>query len=79
MQEPTISLKPQKPVWWRLIVGALLLYIEINNHLNPAPNLLKASNADQQVGMNAMAIILVAIAIWLIVTGIRPIWRRKSN
>jgi hypothetical protein len=79
MSQSGIPLKPQKPIWWRLIAGSLLLYVEINNHLNPAPNLLKASNSDQQLGMNAMAVILVITAIWLIVTGTRPVWRRNSN
>ena len=81
MQDPgkLIPLRPQTPVWWKLVIGCLLLFTQINNRINPAPNLLKASNADQQRGMDAMAVILGVLAIWLIISGVRPIWRKISN
>jgi len=42
-------------------------------------NLLKASNADQQRGMDAMAVILFVLAIWLVISWVRPVWRKTSN
>lgn len=34
----------EKPIWWRVIVGSLLVIIQLKNYTAPAPNLLKASN-----------------------------------
>jgi hypothetical protein len=31
-----------KPVWWRTILGFLLIFIEVHSRIHPAPNLLKA-------------------------------------
>jgi hypothetical protein len=74
-----IPLKPQKPIWWRVILGSFLIFTTINNRVNPAPNLLKARNATQQTAMNVTAVVIAAVAIWLLISGIRPVWRKISN
>ena len=76
---PGFQVTQPKPIWWKVIVGSLLLFTQINNRINPAPNLLKASNADQQLGMDAMAVMLGLLAIWLILSGARPVWRKTAN
>ena len=56
--------------WGRVYLGALLIFVEIKNHWHPAPNLLKPSNETQAVGMNAAAIALAFLGVWLIVSGV---------
>lgn len=79
MSETQVSLKPPKPIWWRVILGGFLIFTSINNRLNPAPNLLKASNATQQAAMNVTAVVVAIVAIWLVISGVRPVWRKISN
>jgi hypothetical protein len=62
MPKTQIPLKPQK-VWWRVIVGSLLLFTTIENVVNPAPNLLKACSPNEQLGMDGMAVIMAVVAI----------------
>jgi hypothetical protein len=66
----------QKPVWWKVIVGLLLIFVEINNHINPAPNLLKANSPSEQVGMNVVMLALIALGCWLVYSGSKPLWRK---
>jgi hypothetical protein len=66
----------QKPVWWKVIVGSLLIFVEINNHINPAPNLLKANGPSEQVGMNVVMLALIALGCWLVYSGAKPLWRK---
>ena len=52
--------QPQEPVWWKVIVGALLILVEVKNHAFPSANLLKANNEGEQLGMyTAMALLIV--------------------
>jgi hypothetical protein len=41
----------QKPIWWKIIVGMLLIFVEVRNHVHPSANLLKANNQAEQTGM----------------------------
>lgn len=68
----------QKPVWWKVISGLVLIFIEIKNHIHAAPNLLKADNLGQQVGMNAAAVALIAVGCWLVYSGAKPVWRKPQ-
>jgi len=71
-----VDLKAQKPVIWRVLLGVLLIYINAKNYLAPAPNLLKASNSTEQVGMNLGYFAMIGVGCWLIYTGTRPVWKR---
>jgi len=68
---------PQKLVWWKVILGAVLIYVEINNRVHPAPNLLKAANSGEQIVMNITGVAIVAVGCWLIYSGIKPLWRKN--
>jgi hypothetical protein len=76
---PGLEVTQGRPVLWKVILGCLLLFTQINNRINPGANLLRASNADEQVGMDAASVMLVLLAIWLIVSGARPGWRKIAN
>jgi len=39
------------------------MFVEINNRIHPAPNLLKADNPGQQVGMNIAMVAITAVAV----------------
>jgi hypothetical protein len=67
----------QKPIWWKVILGAILLTSNINNRINPAPNLLKADNAAQQFGMNLVSFAFLGLALWLLYSGSKPLWRKN--
>ncbi len=69
--------QPEKPIWWRIIVGSLLVIIELKNHIAPAPNLLKASNEAQQTGMYVAMVVLIFLGCWLIYSGAKPVWRKS--
>ena len=61
-----------KVKWGRVFLGALLIFIQAENHFHPAANLLRPSNETQGVAMNATAIALAFLGAWLIVSGVIP-------
>jgi len=63
--ENRLTTQPQKPVWWKTIMGTLLIFIEVKNHVHLAANLLKANNRGEQLGMNIPMVALIAIGCWL--------------
>ena len=65
--------------WWRVILGAILIAIELKNQIAPAPNLLKADNEGEQVGMWIAAILICCFGLWLIISGIRTKYPRASG
>jgi hypothetical protein len=67
---------PDRPVWWKVIVGSLLLFIEIDNHVHPAPNLIKAETPGEQAGMYMAMAGLIALGCWLLYSGTKPMWRK---
>jgi uncharacterized membrane protein YecN with MAPEG domain len=68
----------QKPVWWKVMVGLLLIFVEIDSRIHPAPNLLKADNPGEQIGMDATMVAIVAVGCWLVYSGARPLWRKTQ-
>ncbi len=66
----------QKPVWWKILVGLVLLYVEIKNHFSQAPNLMKARDPAEQLGMNIAMGFFIALGCWLLYSGIKPVWRK---
>lgn len=71
-----MSIPSAKPVWWKVILGAVLVLNEINSRVNPAPNMLKADNAAQQFGMNVTEVVIALIGCWLIYSGTKPLWNK---
>jgi len=66
----------EKPIWWRIVVGSLLVIIEVKNRIAPAPNLLKASNEGQQGAMYGVMVAVIVLGCWLIYSGAKPVWRK---
>lgn len=66
-----------RPVWWKVILGLVLIIVEIHSHVSPAANLLKASNHTQQVGMDVTALLIVLLGCWLVYSGTKPVWRKS--
>jgi len=65
--------------WGRVYLGALLIFINVENHFHPAPNLLKPSNETQALAMNATAVALALLGAWLVVSGIRSRLKRRVD
>jgi hypothetical protein len=57
--------------WGRILLGALLIFITAKNHYHPTPNLLKASNAGEAIGMAVTAVAICLLGTYLVVRGIR--------
>jgi hypothetical protein len=56
--------------------------MEIKDRLLPDPNMpdvLKASNADQQLGMDIATGIICFVGLWLVFTGVRSAWTGPSK
>lgn len=70
--------QPQQPVWWKVIVGALLILVEVKNHAFPSANLLKANNEGEQLGMYIAMVVLIGLGCWLVYSGIKPMWRKAE-
>ena len=68
----------QQPVWWKVIVGMLLILVEVKNHVFPSANLLKANNEGEQLGMYFVMVVLIGLGCWLVYSGIKPIWRKTG-
>ena len=60
-----MPIQPEKPVWWKIIIGVVLILIEVKNHLFPSADLLKANNAGEQVGMYIAMVAIIALGCWL--------------
>ena len=68
----------QKPVWWKIITGLVLILVEIKNHVDPASNVFKANNPGEQVGMYIAMVVLIAVGCWLVYSGVKPFWRKTE-
>ena len=65
-------------VWWKVIIGMLLILVEVKNHILPSANLLKANNEGQQLGMYIAMVALIGRGCWLVYSGIKPICRKAG-
>lgn len=66
-----------KPIWWKVVVGGLLVFVEISNIFGRAQPL--TGNRDQIEGMKAMEVVLLFVGAWLIYAGTKPLRVKKSN
>jgi hypothetical protein len=58
-------------VWWKIIVGALLVYIEVKQLLWPGTRALQPSNGTQAASMLFVECALLLLGVWLIYSGMR--------
>jgi hypothetical protein len=65
-----------KPVWWKVILGLVIIYVAVDSYINPAPNMLRANNQSEEFGMFVGAIVTVTLGIWLVYSGAKPFWRK---
>jgi len=80
--EKPVAPLPRKIAWWKIGLGILLILMEIKDRLLPDPNtpdILKATNADQQFGMDIATGIIFLFGLWLVFAGIRSAWARPSK
>jgi hypothetical protein len=63
------------PVWWEVIVGALLLLVEAQQILFPGEQYLQADNTAQAAGMWVAKLAFIALGIWLVYSG----WKGKRR
>ena len=59
------------PVWWKIIAGAVLVYIEAKQLLYPATRALQPSNGTQAASMLFVECALMLLGLWLLFSGIR--------
>jgi hypothetical protein len=58
--------------WGRLYLGSLIVYIQVKNYFNPAPDLLQASNETQAQAMKATAFVFFMLGVYLVATCLKP-------
>ena len=63
-----------KVVKWKVVVGLLLIFVGLNNLVSRPRGPFQASNLDQQQGMEAMAIVLAVVGVWLVYSGTKLEW-----
>jgi hypothetical protein len=59
------------PVWWKIIIGFLLVSVEAKQLLSPGTRALQPSNGTQAVSMLFVECALMLLGLWLIFSGIR--------
>ena len=72
MLEPGKFVPPtQKPIWWRAILGSLLVLAEIGSIFGGGQ--LLTGNRGEVAGMMAEKIALILVGAWFIHTGTKPL------
>jgi len=51
--------------------------LTLTNHIDPAPNLLKANNPGEQAAMNGTMVALIVLGCWLVYSGVKSLWRKN--
>ncbi len=60
------------PVWWKIIVGTLLVYINVKHLIFPGTRAFQPSNPTQATTMLIVAWALLLLGAWLVFSGVRP-------
>jgi hypothetical protein len=68
-----------RPVVWKLLLGALLIFIQVKRFVSPAPNLLRADTPAEQMGLNIGYFVMVGLGCWLIYSGAKPVWHKAPK
>jgi hypothetical protein len=71
-----MPLQPSKLVWWKIILGLFLVYVQINNLLTMS-NLFKANSVATRLGEVVAWVAILMLGCWLVYAGIEPM-RRKT-
>jgi len=58
-------------VWWKIIIGFLLVFVEAKQLLFPGTRALQPSNGTQAASMLFVECALMPLGLWLIFAGIR--------
>jgi hypothetical protein len=56
-------------VWWKIIVGAILVYLESKQLINPGSRAFQPSNSTQAATMLVVECALLLLGAWLIYSG----------
>ena len=64
-------------VWWKIIIGAVLIYIESKELLSPGTRALQPDNPTQATSMLIVEWALLLLGVWLAFFGIKG--KRNSN
>jgi len=69
-------LGPPKPVWWKVVVGSVLILAELGN-MAALLQYPPVGNRDEILGMEAMGVIILLVGVWLIYSGVTPLRGKK--
>ncbi len=58
-------------VWWKVILGVLLVYIEAKQFISPGSRAFQPSNSTQAGAMIFVQCALLLVGLWLTISGIR--------
>lgn len=61
----------EKPIWWRIVLGSLLIYLETKQLLFPGARALQPSNSTQATTMLVVEGTLLLVGLWLVISGIK--------
>lgn len=64
--------------WWKIVLGAVLMYIGLKDLLFPQTRALQAANSAQEVGMFIVSGAIILLGAWLLISGVQA-GRRKSS
>jgi hypothetical protein len=68
--------KTQKPTWWKVILGGLLVLAEIGSIFGRAQSL--TGNPNEVAGM-IEKVALILVGAWLIHAGMKPLQAKKPD
>jgi hypothetical protein len=77
--KPVSGTEFSKPVVWKLLLGALLIFIKVKNFVSPTPNLLKTDTPAEQMGMNITYFVMVGLGCWFLYSGAKPLWHKAAK
>jgi hypothetical protein len=73
---PVYAAKERMTIW-KIFLGSSLIASQLKNHFAPSPNLFKADNPGESVGMMIASALILLFAGWLIYSGIQD--KHKNN
>jgi hypothetical protein len=68
--------KEQGVVWWKVILGGVLAFVQIKQLLFPLSRALQPANAVQAASMKVTELLIFVGALWLLYSGLK---NRNSN
>jgi hypothetical protein len=74
-----MALDPKKFVWWKIILGLVLICIRFYMHYSPPLDPSKAENTGQQIGMGVAEGVLWVIGCALVYVGVKPNWNEWTS